>query len=55
MATITISVKSTVIDTVGDTDATIQTALRTVGGFAGADVSIIPISNTKARVIMVYY
>ena len=56
MAILTISVGTTVIDTIGDTGAEIQTAVRafsssiaTVEGF-----SVIPVSNTKARLVMAY-
>ncbi|KKK86697.1 hypothetical protein LCGC14_2760650 [marine sediment metagenome] len=56
MATLTISVGTTVINTLVDTDAEIQTALRnfsssiaTVEGF-----SMVPISNTKSKLVVAY-
>lgn len=55
MATIDISVTSTVIDTLETTDATIQAALRAGGDITNLyDASVIPISNTQARVFIIY-
>jgi hypothetical protein len=55
MALITISVASTIIDTMVDSDNTISDAIQ-----AGANittcygVSVVPISNTKSRVFVAY-
>ncbi len=55
MALITVSVSTTIIDTLVDTDAEIQTAVRAFGNIGAIDgLSIIPISNTQAKLIMVW-
>lgn len=55
MALITISTSTTVIDTLVDSDATIQAAIRAFGNITHIyGASIIPISNTKAKVILVW-
>ena len=55
MATIDISVTSTVIDTISTTDAAIQESLRAGGDITNLyGVSVIPISNTKSRVFIVF-
>lgn len=58
MVLINISTRTTVIDTIATTDAEIQATLR---GFEDEDdmrdvytVSVIPISNTKAKIIMIF-
>ncbi len=55
MVLISISVISTIIDNLVDSDAVIQAALKPTGGITNVyEASVIPISNTKSRVIVVY-
>lgn len=55
MVLITISLVSTVIDSLVTSDSTIQTALRATGNITNVyNLSVIPISNTKARVFIIY-
>ena len=55
MVLITISVVSTVIENMVTTDAAIQAALRATGDITNVyHASVIPISNTKSRVFIVY-
>ncbi len=55
MTLIEISVVSTVVENVVTTDAAIQTALRATGDITNVyNASVIPISNTKSRVFIIY-
>ncbi len=55
MVLIEISVVSTVIENMVTTDAAIQTALRAAGDITNVyHAQVIPISNTKSRVFIVY-
>ncbi len=55
MTLISISTTTVVIDTLVDTDAEIQTAIRAFGNITTIHgLSIIPISNTKAKLIAVW-
>ena len=55
MALINISTSTTVINTLVDTDAEIQTAIRAYGNITTIHgLSIIPISNTKAKLIAIW-
>jgi len=47
-----LQVKSFIIDSVGTTDAQIATGIGVTSTVFG--VSVIPISNTKSRVIVIY-
>ncbi len=55
MVLITVSVTTTVIDTLVDTDAEIQSALSDGNNITTIQsVAILPISNTKAKAVMVW-
>ena len=53
MATVTLSVTTVVIDTMSSA-ISIQNALNAGNNITAYDVNIVPISNTKANVIMVW-
>jgi len=55
MALISISTTTVEIDNMVDSDATIQTAIRAFGNITTIHgLSIIPISNTKSKLIAVW-
>ncbi len=56
MALITLSTNTTIIESTVTTDSAINTILNDVGNITAVDgLSIIPISNTKAKLIMVWH
>ena len=53
---LTLSTNTTVIDTLVDSDTTINTTLNAVGNITAVDgFAILPISNTKSKIIMVWH
>ena len=52
---LSISSGSVVIDTLVDSDITIATAINAVGTISSVyAMSVVPISNTKAKVLVIY-
>ena len=52
---VTLVAKTTVIDSITATDAEIATALNAGATYTNVyDISVIPISNTQCRIIVIY-